>query len=420
MSKVAEKAAELLSLWKNEPGSGIVYCSTRKAVDEVTDLLRQSLRGRPVFAYHAGMTTDDRTGNQEEFMETAGAIAVATNAFGMGINKPDLRLVVHYNMPGTLEAYYQEAGRAGRDGLPARCVMLFSYQDKFTQEFFIDRIGQDGGDPDTVEQRKEHARQKLDVMLHYSQTHSCRRRMILDYFGDEAPVNGCSCDVCARGGGMAPVMSGPIVSDETTTVIRQLLSAIARLNRKFGVGTVAEVLAGAESERTLRFKTLSVYGILKPFGAKRIIAMLHRLMESGLARQRDPDGVRFRPVVELTASGVAVMKGNQPPPATLADIAPVHRHAPAERREARRPSPVEDLDIQADPEAIARFQKLRAARLALARQKGLPPYVICHDSALKAIAMASPVDVEGLLNIRGFGPMRARTYGPALLDALRE
>jgi ATP-dependent DNA helicase RecQ len=420
MSKSAEKSAELLTLWNNEPGSGIVYCSTRKAVDEVSDLLRQSLRGRPVFSYHAGLSSDDRTNNQEQFMETAGAIAVATNAFGMGINKPDLRLVVHYNMPGTLEAYYQEAGRAGRDGLPARCVMLFSYQDKFTQEFFIDKIGKEGGDPDAIAELKSHAKRKLEVMLRYSQTHSCRRRMILDYFGDDARINGCNCDVCAGSGGMAPVSFGPIVSDETTTVIRQLLSAIARLNRKFGVGTVADVLAGAETERTQRFNSLSVYGILKSFGSKRIIAMLHRLMESGLARQRDPEGVKFRPVVEITASGVAVMKGLQPPPTTLADIAPVHRHVSPERREARRPAMAEDVDIQADPEAIARFQKLRAARLALAKQKGLPPYVICHDSALKAIALTSPMDVESLMNIRGFGPTRARTYGPALLDALRE
>ena len=328
ISRVTEKSAELFSLWSKEPGSGIVYCATRKSVDEVTMLLRERLNGRPIFSYHGGMDANSRTENQEKFMETAGAIAVATNAFGMGINKPDIRLVVHYNIPGTLEAYYQEAGRAGRDGLPARCVMLFSYQDRFTQEFFIDKIGKDHPEADfaTIEKLKAHAKKQLEAIIRYASTHSCRRRMILDHFDDDEQVHGCNCDVCQRAhGGAMVTTAGPIISDETTTVIRQLLSAIARLNRKFGVGVVADVLAGAETERTQRFSSLSVFGLLKSFGSKRIVAMLHRLMESGLARQRDPDGVKFRPVMELTAAGVAVMKGEVPPPATLADIAPTYR-----------------------------------------------------------------------------------------------
>jgi ATP-dependent DNA helicase RecQ len=397
-------------------------------VDEVTILLSERLKGRPVFAYHAGMTTDQRTENQEKFMETPGAIAVATNAFGMGINKPDVRLVVHNNVPGTLEGYYQEAGRAGRDGLPARCVMLFSYQDRFTQEFFIDRIGKDQPNADyaTIEKLKAHATKKLEMILRYAQTHNCRRRMILDYFGDDAQVHGCNCDVCRRAhGGAVVATGGPVISDETTTVVRQLLSAIARLNKKFGVGTVAEVLAGAESEKTQRFTSLSVYGLLKNFGSKRIIAMLHRLMESGLARQRDPDGVKFRPVVEITTAGVAVMKGEMPPPATLADITPSRREfnraVPGfERRERRPSSPPPDDGFQEDPEASARFAKLRAARLEISKSKGLPAYVICHDSVLKAIAMSPPVDLEAMKSIKGMGPYKVQAYGQALLDAVRE
>jgi ATP-dependent DNA helicase RecQ len=428
ISKVAEKSAELLSLWHEEPGSGIVYCSTRKSVDEVSTLLSERLKGRPVFAYHGGMSAENRTANQEKFMETPAAIAVATNAFGMGINKPDVRLVVHNNVPGTLEGYYQEAGRAGRDGLPARCVMLFSYQDRFTQEFFIEKIGKDhlGADLASIEKLKAHAREKLDVILRYAQTHNCRRRMILDYFGDDAQVQGCNCDVCRRAhGGVVVSTGGPIVSDETTTVVRQLLSAIARLNKKFGVGTVADVLAGAESEKTQRFSSLSVYGLLRNFGSKRIIAMLHRLMESGLARQRDLDGVKFRPVVELTAAGVAVMKGEVPPPATLADITPTrrdfNRSTPGfDRREPRRSAPPEDEGFQADPDASARFAKLRAVRLEISRSKGLPPYVICHDSVLKSIAISVPADLEAMKSIKGMGPFKVQTYGQALLDAVRE
>jgi ATP-dependent DNA helicase RecQ len=430
ISKVSEKESEILSLWKQEQGTGIVYCSTRKAVETVSTFLAGQLRGRPVFAYHGGMDTGTRTANQEKFMETPAAIAVATNAFGMGINKPDVRLVVHYNVPGTLEAYYQEAGRAGRDGLPARCVMLFSYQDRMTQEFFIQKIGEDQphADTDAIETLKAHATRKLEKVIRYAQTHVCRRRMILDYFGDDAKVEACNCDVCRRAhGGAVVAIGGPIVSDETTTVVRQLLSAVARLNRKFGVGMIADVLAGADTDRTQKWglHSLSVFGLLKSYNTKRIIAMLHRLMESGLARQRAIDGERHITVMELTTAGAAVMKGTVPPPATLADIIPsrperIIRAMPGmDRYQTRDRRGKREDEAQPDPESNARFEKLRAVRLAIAREKGVPPYVICHDSVLRTISMVLPKNLESLQTIRGMGAQKVAAYGEALLDALR-
>ena len=431
IAKSAEKHGELVNLLRAEPGGTIVYCATRKAVDEVTSLLASSLRDRPIFAYHAGMDLAARTANQERFMNTPRAVAVATNAFGMGINKPDIRLVVHFNVPGTLEAYYQEAGRAGRDGLPSRCVLLFSYQDTYTQKFFIEKIGEDNphADPRRIAELKQHAETKLDLMIRYAQTHRCRRQMILDYFGDESDVVGCHCDICRRGQALdvdgAPEVQA-VISDEVVLLCRQLLSAIARLNGKFGVGVVAEVLAGSDNEKTLRwgFNKLSVFGLLRMHAIKRLVAMLHRLMEAGLARQRDPEGMKFRPVVELTASGVAVMKGEQLPPISLADLIPRRAAVPTGSTPYRRivPAGREDADIgQAlSPEAQQRFERLRAVRTQIAREKQLPPYCVCHDATLKLIAHHAPEDVSALEQVKGMGPHKVKMYGQAFLDAVRE
>src|SRR5439155_1702322 len=163
--KTKDKDELLLDLIRKDQGSGIVYCATRKNVDALVLRIADEFPKRPVFAYHAGMDMPVRTANQEKWMETPHAIAVATNAFGMGINKPDTRWVIHYNITGTLEAYYQEAGRAGRDGVAARCILLFSYQDRYTQEFFIDKLGEDHpeADPHLLARRKQHAREKLDL-----------------------------------------------------------------------------------------------------------------------------------------------------------------------------------------------------------------------------------------------------------------
>jgi ATP-dependent DNA helicase RecQ len=429
LAKQAEKDAALVTLLRQEPGTAIVYCATRRAVDEVTSLLSEELADRPVFAYHAGMDAAARSGNQERFMSMPRAIAVATNAFGMGINKPDIRLVVHYQVPGTLEAYYQEAGRGGRDGQLSRCVLLFSYQDRYVQEFLIGKIGEgnEHADPNVIAELKAHATQKLEMMLRYAQTHRCRRQMILDYFGDETRAQGCRCDICRQGDDTA-AGPAPVIPDEVILLVRQMLSAIARLRGKFGVGVVAEVLTGSENERLQRWglNQLSVFGLLRQHPVKRVIAMLHRLMEAGLARQRDPDGAKFRPVVDLTASGVSVMKGETLPPASLVDLAGRRGRSWADpsspasgSASIRRVEPLEDEDTQLSPEALQRFERLRKVRGELARVKQVPAYCVCHDRTLKLIAHVAPADARALERVKGMGPYKVKMYGEALLEAMR-
>lgn len=408
-----DRDRQLTKLLNDQAGTGIVYCSTRKNVEEVAAWLGEEFKKRVVVPYHAGMEMSDRTWAQEQFMQTPDSIVVATSAFGMGINKPDVRFVVHYNMPGTIEQYYQEAGRAGRDGALSRCVLLYRPQDRQTQQFFIDQIGKDNFDTDfrVIRELKEHAQQKLDLMVRYATGHQCRRQTILKYFGDDAEVTACECDVCRRGNAID--IDAP-VPDSTVLLVRQLLSGVARVNGKFGAKAAAELLAGVDNERAERggFKSMPTFGLLKVRSLKEIGRMLDRVMEAGLARQVDPQG-NFRPVVELTPAGVAVMRGQAKPPGLLADLE-------GTRVEGSRVRLVQgsDEDVALDADAQARFERLRAVRSRLAKEKEVPAYVVCHDRTLRMIATRVPQTLEELETIRGMGSMKVALYGPAFLEAL--
>jgi ATP-dependent DNA helicase RecQ len=198
LESFGEKDAALLRFVKARKGGGIVYCSTRKAVEDLSALLEEHFPDRVVCGYHAGMSQASRAASQKMFMAEDDSVVIATNAFGMGINKPDIRFVVHYNLPGSVEAYYQEAGRAGRDGKPSNCLLFYNSRDLRTQEFFIKNIGENNSalGKKEIESLQKHARKKLDLMLSYASSMRCRRRQILDYFGESTAVDGCECDVC--------------------------------------------------------------------------------------------------------------------------------------------------------------------------------------------------------------------------------
>ncbi len=420
--RIRGKRAKLDRLVKiaeqNGGGSGIVYCATRKAVDEVTDVLSSALPSRPVFSYHGGMDPAARSENQERWLRTPGGIAVATNAFGMGINKPDVRFVAHFNTPGCVEAYYQEAGRAGRDGQSARCVLLFSYEDRRTQEYFINNIrGADDADPELIEEIKRREQLKLDQMIGYASSWRCRRQQILDYFGDEKRVDPekCRCDACASGNGEVPDDELEQVDEATSLVVRKLLSGVARQNDRAGVGTVAEVLTGSNSEKVVSrgLDKLKSYNLLGDFRTKQVIAMLHRLIESGLVQQvNSGDDPRFK-LVRLTAAGVKVMKGQAPAPSPLTDLLPRRTPSRASYATSSTAAPT-----QLDADGQERFDRLRRARLGLASERGLPPYCICNDKTLRLIANDCPRSSGELEAIKGMGPRKVSMYGDALLAAL--
>ena len=372
-------------LARHEDEAGIVYCSSRREVESLAEWLQGE--GHTAVPYHAGLPDEVRARHQEEFLDERVNIVVATVAFGMGIDRSNVRFVVHAGAPRSPEHYQQEAGRAGRDGLPAECVLAYSGADFVRWRQMLESNGE----------WNDSARTLLRDMERYAAGTRCRHRSLVEYFDQPYERSDCgACDWCLK--------ELDAVAD-STTVARKILSCVARVKQTWGIGHVADILAGKANEKvtSAHHHELSTFGLLKAESGTAIRGYIEQLIGDGLLlRDGDP-----YPVLRLTAAGLAMLK-NGGDCTLYRELAP----RPGRDRRTKRDGPT-----VADP---ALFDALRNVRLRLARERGVPPYVIFHDRSLQEMADRRPRTIADLHDIYGVGVKKAADFGDAFLDAIRE
>jgi len=374
--------------------SGIVYCLSRKKVEDTADWLNE--HGFTALPYHAGMDAARRAANQQRFLREDGIVMTATIAFGMGIDKPDVRFVAHLDLPKSLEGYYQETGRAGRDGLPAEAWLCYGLGDVVTLAQFI-------AQSEAGEERKRVERAKLDALLGYAEITGCRRRHLLAYFGEKLDTDCGHCDNCVA----------PPQAIDGTEIAQKALSCVYRTGQRYGVGHLTRVLRGEEDERVIALghSALSVFGVGTELDERQWRAVFRQLVASGLLAT-DADGYG---VLRLSAASRGVLRGD----VRVALRKPVDA---AERRAAKRGQRGErkraSLDIAADETVL--WDALRDTRARLARAQGVPAYVIFHDATLLQMLRERPRDIDALSAVSGVGAAKLARYGESFLQTLNE
>ncbi len=376
---------QITDLIAETPGAGIVYVQSRAGTEKMAEALAKI--GRPTRAYHAGLDPQVRARNQADFVASEDMVICATVAFGMGIDKPDVRFVAHAGLPKSIEAYYQETGRAGRDGDPAVAHLFWGAED-------FAKARQRIGEVEPARQAGE--RTRLTALGALVETPGCRRRILLKHFGDDAPENCGNCDNCLN----------PPAAIDATEVARKFLSAVFRTGQSFGIGYIEQVLTGVSSERSLMngHEALGVFGIASSAEEQALIKPVARaLLLRDALRANDFGGLEFGPGAR------AILKENE----TVSLIVPPKR----ERRTRGRGS---SAGTAANPSGDPLFEALRARRRTLAAEASVPPYVIFHDSVLRDMATIRPATLRALGEISGIGARKLEAYGEAFLEVIRE
>ncbi|MBI1846902.1 MAG: DNA helicase RecQ [Candidatus Rokubacteria bacterium] len=375
----------LVALERHAGQAAIVDGLRRAEVDELSAALAR--RGVKALPYHAGLTDDERRRNQDAFVDERVDVVVATVAFGMGIDRSDVRAVIHAGMPKSLEHYQQEAGRAGRDGLEAECLLLWSGADYGLWKSVLEREG--GPPPGAV--------RKLGEMLGFCQDPVCRHRALVTYFGqDHAPGPCGACDVC-----LGEIETAP----DGAAIATRVLAGVAALRGRFGAGHVADVLTGASTERirTLQHDRLEAYGALREASKQDVRTWIDQLLGQGHVERSDGE----YPTVTLTASGARILRGEEAP-------GPLTRP-----RKTARAAPAGAGAAERGPENRVLFETLRGVRRGLAEARGVPPYVVFSDASLRDMARLKPVSPATFLQVKGVGEWKCAEFGDAFLAAIR-
>ncbi|MBP2663507.1 MAG: recQ [Firmicutes bacterium] len=357
----------------NANQAGIIYAATRKEVDSLYDLLRK--KGCAAGRYHAGLSDQERMSQQEQFLYDDIRVMVATNAFGMGIDKSNVRYVVHYNMPKNMESYYQEAGRSGRDGAPGECILLFGPQDPLLQRFLIDK---------SVEhpERKQHELKKLQEMVDYCHTPDCLRQYILNYFGEPATNSGCgNCGNCMADGEQVDI----------TVDAQKVFSCIYRMKERFGITVIADVLKGSKNKKVqqLGFDQLPTYGLMAQRTVQDIKTLVQRLLATGYLRLTESE----YPVVKLAPEAFSVLRSE----------ARVWQKVFTERQ------PVQDDSL---------FELLRQCRKRISERENIPPFVVFADTTLREMSQQRPTELTVMRQIKGVGELKLQKYGGEFLEVI--
>jgi ATP-dependent DNA helicase RecQ len=372
--------------------AGIVYCLSRKKVEETAGWLKE--QGWDALPYHAGLDSATRSANQNRFLREEGVVMVATVAFGMGIDKPNVRFVAHLDLPKSMEGYYQETGRAGRDGLPANAWLAYGLGDVVSMRQMIDS-------GDAPEERKRLERQKLDALLGYCESTACRHQTVVRYFGEEHPGNCSECDNCLE----------PVDTWDATQAAQMALSCVYRTGQRFGAGHLSDVLIGKATERVEKFnhQRLSTFGIGKELSAAQWSSVYRQLVASGLLES----DIEAYGGLKLTEAARPILRGEQSV-WLRRDADPVKRKAQRAEHPAKARKPFAGAND--DPLWLA----LKAKRMELAREQGVPPYVIFHDSTLLEILSQRPTTLEEMAQVSGVGQAKLARYGDAFLGVLRD